>query len=531
MRESLPGLLVAVPLAGAALVPLIGALFRRGARETALVLHAGVFAIALALFALVQDGAPIAYAMGGWPGPWGIELRLDGLSALMALLTAGMACFAAPLDLSGRRSGAAGGRTSPFGDSLLRGVLLLLLAGLLGIVATRDLFNLFVFMEISSLAAYTLIAAGGGKATIAAFRYLLAGTAAGSLYLFGVGFLYALTGTLNMDDLPVQLAAAAPGAALATGVTLIAIGLSIKAALFPLHGWLPDVYVFAPTATTGFIAAVMAKVSAYALLRLLGETLFGVEAGAFVLDVLLWLGIGGVLVGGALAIAQTDVARMLAWSSISAMGTILIAVAVGSELAVTAALFHVVAHALAKGCFFFAAGALAGGLGLSRVQSWAGLASRLPGTAVAVTVAAFSLIGLPPVAGFFSKYLLLAATWNAGGAAGAAAFAALIASSLLAAVYLFRVLEAVWFRSPAQGSLLAEAPRTGPERLRLPRPLVFAVGALAALTLAGGLFAAAVERRLPRWPLPEPVGAASDLSRLDSARQEGAGTPGRRVLR
>ena len=201
MRDVLPGLLVALPLAGAALVPLVAVLLRRPTRELALVMHAGIFGTALGLFWSVATEGPIRYALGGWPGPWGIELWLDGLSTLMAVLVAGMACFATVAQTFGSDQDRTTPRTTPLREGLLRGALLLLLGGLLGIVATRDIFNLFVFLEIASLAAYTLIASGGGRATVAAFRYLLAGTAAGSLYLFGVGFLYALTGTLNMDDL------------------------------------------------------------------------------------------------------------------------------------------------------------------------------------------------------------------------------------------------------------------------------------------------------------------------------------------
>ncbi|MYB31722.1 MAG: hypothetical protein F4Y20_04125, partial [Acidobacteria bacterium] len=236
MRELLPGLLVALPLVGAALVPLVAALFRRTTRVAALTLHAAIFAAALGLFWSAAAAGPIRYAVGGWPGPWGIELWFDGLSTLIALLVAGMACFASFAQTFGPDRGRTAPASTPLREGLLRGALLLLVGGLLGIVATRDVFNLFVFLEISSLAAYTLVASGGGRSTVAAFRYLLAGTAAGSLYLFGVGFLYALTGTLNMDDLAARLPAVEADAALTVAVVLIAVGLSIKAALFPLHG-------------------------------------------------------------------------------------------------------------------------------------------------------------------------------------------------------------------------------------------------------------------------------------------------------
>lgn len=490
MAEPLAGLLVALPLAGAAVLPLLAALTGRSTRWPALVLHLAVAAAAALVLAAATGGGPVVHRMGGWPGPWGIELRLDGLSSLIVLLVAGMSCFvaAAPAAPGAAVSGLAG-RTSPIREGLLRGALSLLVAGLVGIAATRDVFNLFVFLEISSLAAYTLVASAGGRAAVAAFRYLIAGTAAGSLYLLGVGFLYGLTGTLNMDDLAARLPAVEAEAALAVAAALIAAGLSIKAALFPLHGWLPDAYVFSPAPAAGFIAAVMAKVSAYALLRLLGETLSEIPAGARALEAMLWLGVLGVVAGGAMAVAQRDAPRMLAWSSVSAMGTILLAVGMDSPLAWTAALFHVVAHAVSKGCLFLGAGALAEAHGSGHRDTWRGLGVEAPWTAIALTVAAFSMIGLPPTAGFASKYLLLSASLAEGGVTGAVAFAALVLSSLLAAVYFLRVLEGVWFRPRPR----FEEP---PPRPLLPRSLAAPVAALAALVLALGIFAAPLEERI-----------------------------------
>lgn len=524
----LPGLLIALPLAGAALVPLLAAAGRRLAGPLpALLCHAATVAVAVALFLVVGSGGPLRYALGGWPGPWGIELRLDGLSALFAVLVSGMGLVAAIV----RPSVGAETAEPPLREGLRRGALLLLLAGLLGMVLTRDLFNLFVFMEVSSLAAGTLIASGGGRAPVAAFRYLLAGTVAGSLYLFGVGFLYALTGTLNLDDLAARLPTVSGEAALAVAVVLIAVGLAVKAALFPLHGWLPDAYVFAPVPASGFIAGVMAKVSAYALLRLFGEAFRHTEVGAAALTAMLWLGILGAVGGGLLALGQREVSRILAWSSVSAMGAILVGIALGSETAITGALFHAVAHGLAKGCLFLGAGGVRASLfGGSRPPDgddyrggWPGLGERAPLTAAALTVAAFSLIGLPPTAGFFSKYLLLSASLQAGGAAGTAAFLALLVSSLLSAIYLLRVVEAMWFRSPARS---ARTPAPAPSPLPGARPLAAAVLTLAAGVLAVGVFAGPFERgALPTWrPGTEPGTAATPTTGTPAAGTPAAGT-------
>ncbi len=482
MAEVLIGLLLALPLGGAALAPLLAFLHPRLPRMFAL--GAGVAEVLIALQLLLQTVAegPIRYAMGGWPGPWGIELRLDPLNGLLILLVALMALLGAASRPLEEETPAGGGH--PVREGLLHGAVLLLLAGLVGILATRDLFNLFVFLEISSLAAYILIAGGGHRAAVAAFRYLLVGTAAGSLYLLGAGFLYAVSGTLNLDDLAVQLASlpgeSAPAAAV--GVVLIAVGLALKAALFPLHGWLPDTYAHAPVAAAGFIAAVMAKVSAFALLRTVGGVLGEGAAGpaaAGVLEVVLWLGVAGTLAGGVLAVAQENVIRMLAWSSVGAMGTILLGVAIGSDLAVAGAVMHMVAHGLAKGALFFGAGSLRFEWGLKRIGDWAGLGARAPVLAAALSVAALSLIGLPPAAGFVSKYLLLSSAWAAGDAAGIAAFLALLVSSLLGATYFLRLLEAIWFRR-------AESGTSGEP---LPGAITGAAVVLAVLTLLLGVLA------------------------------------------
>lgn len=507
----LPGLLIALPLTGAALVPLAAVLTRRSTGWLALAFHAGTAAAALALFLEVPASGPVRYALGGWPGPWGIEIYLDGLSTLFALLVAGASVAAAWVPPGAAETG--GERPAPVRDGLRRGALLLLLSGLVGIVATRDLFNLFVFMEVSSLAAATLIASGGGRAPVAAFRYLLAGTVAGSLYLFGVGFLYAVTGTLNLDDLAARLPGVEAAPAVAVGAALLAVGLFLKAALFPLHGWLPDAYVQAPVPASAFIAAVMAKVSAYAVLRLFGVALGGAEVGAAALGAALWLGILGTLVGGVFALAQREVSRMLAWSSVGAMGTVLLGIALGTPAAVTGALFHAAAHALAKGCLFFGAGGVRsgsfGGPGGAEAddyrRGWAGLGARAPFTAAALSVAAFSMVGLPPAAGFFSKYLLLDAALAAGGATGYAAFAALLVSGLLSAIYFLRVVESVWFRSTAAPAA-ARPPAPAPGR----RPLAAAAVTLGAAVLLLGIFAGPFrERALADWNARPPGGSAA----------------------
>jgi multicomponent Na+:H+ antiporter subunit D len=409
------------------------------------------------------DGAALRYHLGGWPPPWGIEYVVDPLAGGVALLVAGLALvvavYAGPF-LPGLSRVGAGGVLALYP---------LLVAGLLGIVVTGDLFNLYVFLEISSIAAYALLSLKDGRGAVASFRYLLLGTIAGSFYLLGIGYLYALTGTLNMADVSVRLAALAPSPAYAVAVALIGVGLAIKTALFPLHDWLPDAYTYAPSPVTAFVAAVMTKVSAYALLRIFLFVLppGGVAGQALVL--LGWASAVAAVAGSVMALARRDVRRMLAYSSVGQIGYIVMGIAIGTPLALTGALLHILNHALMKGCLFLAAGGVLYQTGATDVAAYDGVARRLPLSMAAFTVAAASLVGLPPLSGFFSKWYLLQAALEAGAWPFAAA---LVASSLLSAVYFFRVIERSYFgaTTPARHEAPPGARRTagrhaGPHRI------------------------------------------------------------------
>ena len=438
MSDHLPILIVICPLVAALLVPLAARLSVRLSRVVTVVASAAALVCAVAALRAVLDRGVWHYHLGGWAPPWGVEYVVDPLGGGMAVLVALVATLVAIY---------AGPHLQYF--SLLRGaafdsLFLLLTSGLLGITLTGDLFNLYVFLEISSLAAYALLASGGDRASVATFRYVLIGTIAASFYLLGLGYLYALTGTLNMADLAVRLSSVAPGSAVTVGVVLIVVGLAVKMAVFPLHGWMPDAYSYAPPPVTMFVAAVMSKVSAYALIRVLFFVLPAGEVVETALAVLSWVAVGGILAGSILALAQTDVRRMLAYSSVGQMGYVVLGLSLGSVTALTGALLHVVAHAVAKGCLFGTIGNLSRKTVSAEISGFAGAAQRAPLTMAAFTVAALSLVGVPPMAGFFSKWYLLRGALEAD----APSFAAVIlVSSLLSAVYFFRVVEQIYFVS------------------------------------------------------------------------------------
>ncbi|MCH7494168.1 NADH/ubiquinone/plastoquinone (complex I) [bacterium] len=452
-------------LAGAALVVLAG-----GRRPWARMLAAAAAGLALAgavaMAWRVAGGGKVAVVLGGWARPYGIEMVADPISAFVSLLVASIG-FAAIL-YAGRGWEDKKGSEVPF-----FALALLLLTALQGMTLAGDMFTLYVFLEIASISAYALLAAGGRRAPVATFRYLLLGSVAGVLYLLGLGFLFVSTGTLNMADLSGALLAIGPTAPVVAGATLILVGLGIKMALFPFHSWLPDAYTHAPIATAALIAPLMTKVAAYSLLR------FALVLGPLwretpLPDALGWLGAAGVLFASAMAVSQRDLARMLAWSSVVQIGIIAIGIAVGSPLALAGALLHMLNHAAMKGCLFMAVGNLKQRLGAVRVSDLSGLWRLMPWTAAAFLVAAFSMVGLPPLAGFFSKWYLVLASAEAG----AWPFVvAILLSSLMSAVYFFRAAEGVLFGDPPPGA----APREAPAGMLAPTL------ALALMVVFGGL--------------------------------------------
>ena len=422
-------LLVAVPIL-AALVPLALAIrsrrLARWATGAILVAQTGLAAV---VAALVATGDPVTYVVGGIPAAFGIGLLADRLSAALALLVAAVALAVLASD-----------RTAH--DGVYYALWLLLVAGLTGVVVTADVFNLYVFLEISGLAAYALVAvARGPGAALAALKYLLVGTVGATLYLLGVGYAYVATGTLAMADLATALASAGHDSTLVVAAfALMVTGLGVKLALFPLHGWKPDAYAAAPPAVAAALAALGSTVAAYAVVRIV----FGVFTPAFLVAVpvartaLLAAAAVSVVAGGLLALRATDVRRLLAYSSVSQFGLVAVGVALATPLAVTGALVALVGHAVAKGGLFVAAGALARDGGPRTVRDYAGLARRQPVLAALVAVLAVSLVGLPPTVGFAAKWYLALGAVEAGAWTAAAL---VVASTLLSLAYAGRLVE------------------------------------------------------------------------------------------
>jgi multicomponent Na+:H+ antiporter subunit D len=452
MIGHLPAFQVVLPLFAAPLCIVL----RRGALPwlVAVAVSWVAFLIAAIQLATVLDSGVITYELGGWPAPWGIEYRIDPLNAFMMVIVAGIAAVVLPY---ARRSVAAEIREDL--HYLFYSAFLLMLTGLLGIATTGDAFNLFVFIEIAALSSYALIAMGKDRrALTAAFTYLAMGTAGATFILIGIGLLYVMTGTLNMADLAERLGPLLGTRTVGVAFAFLAVGISLKLALFPLHMWLPNAYAYAPSAVSSFLAATGTKIAIYVLLRFI-YTVFGAEFsfGSLPLgQVLLALAVLAMVVPSVIAIFQADVKRLLAYSSLAQIGYIVLGISMANVTGLTAAIVHLFNHAATKGALFLLIGCFVYRVGSAKLDRLAGIGRRMPWTTAGFAIGGLSLIGVPLTAGFVSKwYLVLGAMERGWWPAAALVFL----SSLLAIAYVLRVVEVAYLRpTPDDLTGVREAP-------------------------------------------------------------------------
>jgi multicomponent Na+:H+ antiporter subunit D len=453
IQENISVLLVILPLLAAP----VAAILPNGRLPWLLTLIVSwvCFGFAISLLCDVMDNGAISYELGGWAPPWGIEYRIDAVNAFVALIVAGIGAIALPYACLSVAREIPEDRTSLFYAAFL-----LCFTGLLGITLTGDVFNVFVFLEISSLSSYALISMGRDRrALVAAYQYLIMGTIGATFLLIGIGLIYISTGSLNMADLSQRLPDVLDHRMVHTAFAFIVIGVALKLALFPLHLWLPNAYTYAPSFVTVFLAATATKVAVYVMIRMVYIVFPDGFAIATPFDELfLILGAAGILLTSIYAIYQRDVKRLLAYSSVAQIGYMVLGIGFASTLGLTATLVHLFNHALMKAALFMAVGAIVYRVGSSRLENLNGLGRQMPWTFAAIFIAGLSLIGLPGTAGFISKwYLVLAALeQNAW-----VLVAIILAGSLLAVVYMWKIVETLYFRAPntsAEHGAIKEAP-------------------------------------------------------------------------
>ena len=450
MAEHLPVLQVLIPLMAAPVVALLH--WRRSSWVLALAATWAALGSAILLLMRVLREGTIIYALGGWVAPLGIEYRLDVVGAYVLVVVAGIGAVVLPYAY---RSVAA--EVDPGRAPYLYSALLLCLAGLLGITVTGDVFNLFVFLEISSISAYALIAMGPDRRALhASYKYLIMGSIGATFIVIGIGMMYVMTGTLNMADLAERLPQVG-SRTVSVAFAFLTVGISLKLALFPLHLWLPDAYTYAPSTVTVFLASTATKVAVYMLVRVF-FTIFGVVFSFEVMTlhrVLLPLALLAVFSASVIAIYQENVKRLLAYSSVAQIGYMILGISLGTVTGLTAGLLHLFNHALMKAALFMCMGAVAYRMGSVRLEAFRGLGRQMPWTMATFVGGGLSLIGIPLTVGFVSKWFLVLAAIEAR--LWWVAFLILL-GSLLAVVYVWRVVETAYFHRYEGDPNVKEAP-------------------------------------------------------------------------
>ena len=471
----LPALQVVVPLMAA---PLTVLLRRRDlAFGVALLASWTALLIAVLLWLQVEAAGTLSYAIGNWPPPWGIEYRVDRLNAFVLVLVAGLAAVVLPYSRASIET-----EVPAEQHYLFYTMFVLCLTGLLGMAITGDAFNIFVFLEISSLSTYVLVALGSDRrALLASYQYLVMGTIGATFIVVGIGLLYLVTGTLNLVDMGRRLALVDNPRPVLAALAFLTVGLSLKLALFPLHQWLPNAYSYAPTSVAAFLAGTATKVAVYVMIRFYFSVFS--EAQAFAIlpteQMLLILGLAGAFAASTIAVFQTDLKRLFAYSSVAQIGYIILGISFHSVNGLTASIVHLAMHGMAKAAVFMLLGGVVlvmGGTTLARVQ---GLGYRMPFTSLGIVICGLSLVGVPGTGGFISKWHLILAALERG--QWWLAFL-IVASSLIAAAYVWRFIEAAYFREPRSDI----APASVPWSMALPALL------LVVASVVTGLYSSAV---------------------------------------
>ncbi len=440
MAEHMSALIVIIPLLSALCITLF-MVFKKNFswHITVLALAGSTYCAIRVLFSVLKNGTQ-HYYMGNWQPPFGIEYVVDHLNGLVLVMVSGISLLVAIYSKASIQKELSD-KTIPYYT-----LFLLLVTGLLGITITGDVFNLYVLLEISALTSYALIALGQKRAYFSAFNYLILGSIGACFYLLGVGFLLIKSGTLNMLDMASILPHLHLSQSILVGFVFIMIGVLVKMAFFPFHGWLPNAYTHAPTATSCLVAPLMTKVSVYVMIRIMFDV-FNTEYVFHVLPfqpLIMWMSVIAIIAGSLFALSQTNIKKMLTYLIVAEIGYMVGGIWMGNANGLTGATYHIIADGFMTTCLFMAIGCIIYKVGNGSIESMKGIFKKMPLTMVGFIVGAFSMIGIPPTCGFFSKWYLLTGAFESG---NWAFFVALLFSSLINAVLFFRLIEIGFFRS------------------------------------------------------------------------------------
>ena len=476
MNMILLPLMVVIPLGGAFLIPLVS---RHSKNLSGVLGNLATFSLFMISLALFQTHG--VYKIGGWVPPIGINWVLDGLSNLMLVIVNLISFAATFFSINYMQKYTA--------LSKYYALFLLMVAGMNGVVMTGDLFNLFVFLEIASISSYALVAFGTEHEELeAAFRYLVLGSIGSTLILMGIGFLYGLTGYLNMASISLALAQGEKTFLHLFATVFFVVGFGIKAALVPFHPWLPDAHPSAPAPISAMLSGVLIKtLGVYAFIRVM----FNVIGMTPLLGgITIAIGVLSMTIGVFLAVGQWDLKRLLAYHSISQMGYVVLGIGLGgyilasksnpatAALAILGGLFHLANHSVFKSLLFLCSGSIEYATGTRQLKKMGGLIGRLPATGVTCIIASLSIAGVPPFNGFWSKLIIILAAFQAG------------YYSLAAIIILVSFVTLVSFLKVMRYALLGSLPETLNSIKESPFLMAFSMALLAVLCLGMGLLLA-----------------------------------------
>jgi len=441
IEQNLPAIIVILPLLFAPLLAMLSGKNDKS-RYLAWLLCFAVCGLTAAhagyQLARVEIYGATSYSFGNWANSVGIEHLPDRFNSLLILFVALLSFVTMPYALTSIGKEVEGRKIPIFYACFL-----LCISGLLGMLSTNDLFNFFVFLEVSSITSYAMVALGKDKqALLAAFKYLIIGSIGATLYLLGIMFVYAQTGTLNFGDAAQMLVQSPANKVTIAGFCFIIAGLMIKAGVLPLASWLPNAYAQAPSYVSGFLAGTATKVALFALIKVL-FTLFsaGLIFEQLHFDsILKIIAVAAMLYGSVAAIYQSNVKKLLAYSSIANIGYIILGVAMLNQAGLTSAIFNFIAHGVAKTGAFLAIGVFVMQAGSANFKDFAGMGKKMPFTTILFLIFGLSLIGTPLTAGFISKWYLINAAIEEP-----LLLLAILLSSVLALVYIWRIVEAAYF--------------------------------------------------------------------------------------
>lgn len=439
--------------------------------------------LALILFMKVGTLGPVANQMGGWQAPMGITLIADMLSALLITVTALVAITVSIYSLGDVSADRVAGGFYTF--------LNMLIAGVVGAFLTGDLFNLYVWFEVMLISSFALLVLGGNKVQLdGAVKYVAINLISTVLLLTAIGLLYGLTGTLNMADLSLRVPKVEDQALVSVVAVLFLIAFGIKAAVFPLYFWLPASYHTLPVSVTSVFAALMTKVGVYALIRTF--TLIFPGEHPNIDTALLAAGLVTMLLGVLGAMTHTDLRRILSFHVIGSIGFMLLGLGLGSELAMAAAIFYMVHGILLKALLFMLAGIIGQLGGSFELSKLGGLYRERPGFSIIFLLAALSLIGVPPLSGFWAKVLIIDASLADE---STLVIVFVVSASLLTFIPLIRIWsEAFWKARPMiTDSEVAESQTIyTPEASKIPWSAWVPIASLSAVLLGVGFLPASL---------------------------------------